>query len=109
MCIKSDLKLTLKMAHCSVVYDLSFDMLDIATSWINHSETIMDRKTMYRYKNDCFIIILPVYKYMYLPYKINFSVSIPQMTSLRCSLSLCSFQKHCFITFHYMKKCSCQM
>lgn len=45
MCIKSDLKLTLKMAHCSVVNDLSFDMLDIATFWINnHSETIMDRK-----------------------------------------------------------------
>lgn len=55
MCIKSDLKLALKMAQCSVVNDLSFDMLDIATSWINHSETIMDRKTMYRYKNDCFI------------------------------------------------------
>lgn len=38
------LKLKLKMAQCSVVYDLSFDMLDIATFWINHSETIMDRK-----------------------------------------------------------------
>lgn len=32
------------MAQCSVVYDLSFDMLDIATFWINHRETIMDRK-----------------------------------------------------------------
>lgn len=31
MCIKSDLKLTLKMAQCSVLCDLSFDMLDIAT------------------------------------------------------------------------------
>lgn len=48
MCIKSDLKLTLKMAQCSVVNDLSFDMLDIATS-------SMDRKYIYRYKNDCFI------------------------------------------------------
>lgn len=37
------------MAQYSVVYDLSFDMLDIATFWIyNHSETIMDRKNMYR-------------------------------------------------------------
>lgn len=41
---KKWLKLKLKMAQCSVVYDLSFDMLDIATFWINHSETIMDRK-----------------------------------------------------------------
>lgn len=49
------------MAQCSVVYDLSFDMLDIATSWINHSETIMDRKTMYRYKNDCFIYHISIY------------------------------------------------
>lgn len=58
---KKWLKLTLKMAQCSVVYDLSFDMLDIATFWINHSETIMDRKNMYRYKNDCFIYHISIY------------------------------------------------
>lgn len=97
------------MAQCSFLYDLSFDMLDIATFWINQSETIMDRKNMYQYKNDCFIYYQYISTCIYQSYKINFSVSIPQMTSLRCSLSLCSFQKHCFITFHYMKKCSCQM
>lgn len=43
------------MAQCSVLCDLSFDMLDIANFWINHSETIMDRKNMHRYENDCFI------------------------------------------------------
>lgn len=45
---KKWLKLTLKMAQCSVVNDLSFDLLDIATS-------SMDRKYIYRYKNGCFI------------------------------------------------------
>lgn len=39
MCIKSDLKLTLKMAQCSVVNDLSFDMLDIATSSMDRKYT----------------------------------------------------------------------
>lgn len=45
---KKWLKLTLKMAQCSVVNDLSFDMLEIATS-------SMDRKYIYRYKNNFFI------------------------------------------------------
>lgn len=41
---KKWLKLTLKIAQCSVVYDLSFDMLDIATSWINHWDNYGQKK-----------------------------------------------------------------
>lgn len=58
---KKWLKLTLKMAQFSVLCDLSIDMLDIATFWINRSETIMDRKNMYRYKNDCFIYHISIH------------------------------------------------